>query len=220
MQYSAQRAQSLFSMDVEGRVLRTDSFSKILSAGIRVGFVSGPSPLIDRISLHNQASIMHTSGLSQLAVLTVLKHWNVGESGSTESSEKWEAHLARVCAFYSSQCDAFMAAADRHLVDPAGKPLAEYARPSAGMFVWIKLLGVADTTALIMQKAVEKKVLLVPGSAFFPGNPPTSYVRAAFSTGTGVVLGISFYLKFKNFNYPTHTHIYTTQPPPPRWTLL
>ncbi len=43
---------SYFSMDVDGRVLRFDSLSKILSAGARLGWVSGPKPLIDRIILH------------------------------------------------------------------------------------------------------------------------------------------------------------------------
>ena len=41
-------------MDTEGRVLRFDSFSKILSSGMRVGFATGPKPLIERIVLHMQ----------------------------------------------------------------------------------------------------------------------------------------------------------------------
>jgi kynurenine/2-aminoadipate aminotransferase len=46
--------QSYFSMDVDGRVLRFDSFSKVLSAGIRLGYVSGPQQLVERIMLHEQ----------------------------------------------------------------------------------------------------------------------------------------------------------------------
>jgi len=45
---------SYFSMDREGRVLRFDSFSKVLSSGIRIGFATGPAALIDRIQLHMQ----------------------------------------------------------------------------------------------------------------------------------------------------------------------
>ena len=52
-------------MDVDGRVLRFDSFSKILSAGARLGLVTGPKPLVERIDLHSQASNLHVSGLSQ-----------------------------------------------------------------------------------------------------------------------------------------------------------
>ena len=79
MQYAPERVPSLFSLDPDGRVIRTDSLSKIVSSGIRVGFVSGPSELVDAMSLHNQASIMHASGLSQLAVLMVLRWMSVGD---------------------------------------------------------------------------------------------------------------------------------------------
>lgn len=190
LQYSDKRTPSFLSLDVDGRVVRTDSFSKILSAGIRVGFVTGPAELVERICLHNQASIMHNSGLSQTLVLALLRHWRAGEkeaAGADALGPAFEAHLARVQRFYAAQCDAFFAAADRHLranADGSGDALAEYGRPSAGMFVWLKLRGVADTSDLIMREAVKAKVLLVPGGAFFPGAPPTPFVRAAFSTAT------------------------------------
>ena len=48
------RPPSFLSMDTEARVVRFDSFSKILSSGIRLGFVTGPKPIIDRIVLHMQ----------------------------------------------------------------------------------------------------------------------------------------------------------------------
>ena len=48
------RPKSFLSLDSEGRVLRFDSFSKVLSSGLRLGFVTGPKPLVDRIMLHMQ----------------------------------------------------------------------------------------------------------------------------------------------------------------------
>jgi kynurenine/2-aminoadipate aminotransferase len=53
-------------MDTEGRVLRFDSFSKVLSSGLRLGFVTGPKALTNRIELHMQASVMHASSLPQV----------------------------------------------------------------------------------------------------------------------------------------------------------
>jgi len=47
---------SMLSLDVDGRVLRVDSFSKILSAGMRIGYVTGAKELIERINLHIQVS--------------------------------------------------------------------------------------------------------------------------------------------------------------------
>ena len=85
---------SFLSLDVDGRVIRTDSFSKVLSAGLRVGLLSGPAPLVDRVTLMQQvglhphaatmqpagsellqASALHTSGISQALLASVLTSW-------------------------------------------------------------------------------------------------------------------------------------------------
>ncbi|ORY46995.1 PLP-dependent transferase [Rhizoclosmatium globosum] len=171
LQFGNTRTASYFSMDVDQRVLRFDSFSKILSAGVRVGWVTGPKPLVDRIVLHSQASILHASGMSQMMVYKVLEHWGI---------EGFLAHTSQVSAFYENKGKAFMQSAEKHL-----KGLAEWVQPNAGMFVWIKLLnGVMDSSSLIKTKAVEKKVLMVPGFEFFPNPRTTPYVRASFSTAT------------------------------------
>ncbi|RHY28347.1 hypothetical protein DYB32_006034 [Aphanomyces invadans] len=134
------RSKSLLHLDVDGRVMRFDSYSKILSSGLRA------------------------------VVLQLFKQW--GEKG-------WNEHVEAVCMFYRGQRDAFLRALDKNLTG-----LATWEVPDAGMFVWIKLLGVDDSKALIEQKAVASKVLLVPGQVFLPENVKTSYVRAAYSTAT------------------------------------
>lgn len=60
---------SLLSMDTDGRVLRFDSFSKVVSSGLRIGCVSGPAALVERIVLHGQAVSLHPSGVSQVGGL-------------------------------------------------------------------------------------------------------------------------------------------------------
>jgi kynurenine/2-aminoadipate aminotransferase len=163
LQFSATRTPSFLSLDVDSRVIRCDSFSKILSAGIRIGVVTGAPQFVDRLMLHNQASILHTSGLSQLAALALFRHWDVGTSVSSGLGQL-EHHLSKVRNFYSSQCDAFFRSADKHLrknADGTGDLLAEYKRPSAGMFVWMKLKGIPDTFELITKKAVDSKVRIV-----------------------------------------------------------
>lgn len=165
-------SKSYLSMDTEGRVLRFDSFSKILSSGMRLGIVTGPSFLINQINLHTQASNLHTCGISQAIAYSILKQWG---------SEGWHHHLAIIQSFYKTQRDAIVQAADTHL-----QGLAEWNVPTAGMFLWIKLIGVHDTYDLISNRAVESKVLFVPGSVFDPNNKPSSYVRAAYSTATPI----------------------------------
>jgi len=162
--------RSFFSMDVDGRVLRFDSFSKIISSGLRIGWATGPAPLIERIQLHQQASTLHVSGLSQTILLKLLKHW--GDDGLKH-------HITRVQEGYRKRRDLFCSLAEKHL-----RGLAEWHPPSAGMFVWFKILGIQSSEKLIKEKALEQKVLLVPGVAFTPNGEDSPFVRASFSTAT------------------------------------
>jgi kynurenine/2-aminoadipate aminotransferase len=140
---------SLFSMDVDGRVLRFDSFSKVLSAGIRVGWCTGPKPLMERINLHGQSFNLHPSNIGQLFCSKLLDEWQL--SG-------FHQHVDRVQRHYFAKRNMFVEAAKKHLTG-----LVEYEIPEAGMFVWLKLKKVTDSSKLIKERAVEKKVLLVPG---------------------------------------------------------
>jgi kynurenine/2-aminoadipate aminotransferase len=161
---------SFFSLDVEGRVLRFDSFSKILSSGLRLGMVSGPTGFVQRIDLVSQATALHTSGVSQALVSKLLKHW--GENG-------WNEHIRQVCLFYARRRDAFIARIEKHL-----KGLVSYTVPEAGMFVYFKCHGIANTKPMVEVRGKEAKVLLVPGQAFSPNDVPSDCVRASFSTAS------------------------------------
>jgi len=172
------RTKSFLSMDVDGRVLRFDSFSKLLSSGIRLGFATGPPALIERLELHIQSTSLHTPGLTQAFVASLFDHWAKQHNGNSYLG--FVAHVEVVSDFYRERRDAFMAAADKHLTG-----LATWTPPTAGMFVWFKLIGVSDSWPLIKEKALDKKVILVPGQSFeVPGTMPSSYVRAAYSTAS------------------------------------
>lgn len=60
---------SFLSLDTEGRVIRFDSMSKVLSSGLRLGWLTGPKPLVKNIELHVQSSFLHSSTLSQVLIL-------------------------------------------------------------------------------------------------------------------------------------------------------
>ena len=63
--------------------------------------------------------------------------------------------------------------------------LAEWNVPLGGMFLWIKCLGVADTRPMIMERALSKDVILLPGREFMTDpSEPCPYMRAAFSLAT------------------------------------
>jgi kynurenine/2-aminoadipate aminotransferase len=175
MQFSPERTPSFLSMDVDGRVLRFDSLSKLVSSGLRVGFVTGPAPLVEKIELHAQAAVLHGSGASQALVAGLFDAW-ARDAGSAHAG--FAAHCRGVCDFYLARRDHFLKCADAHLTG-----LAEWTAPAAGMFVWLDL-PVADSDVFIKTKCRDAKVLLVPGQSFDPADAPSSHARASFSTAS------------------------------------
>ncbi|EHB06837.1 Kynurenine/alpha-aminoadipate aminotransferase, mitochondrial [Heterocephalus glaber] len=179
LQFNKPWAPTFLSMDVDGRVIRADSFSKILSSGLRVGFITGPKPLIEKIVLHTQVSSLHPCSFSQLMISQLLQQW--GEEG-------FLAHVDRVIDFYRNQRDALLAAAEKWL-----SGLAEWHVPVAGMFLWIKIKGISNSRQLIEEEAIKKEVLLVPGSAFYKDSSANSpYFRACFSMVSAEEMDVAF----------------------------
>eukprot|EP00817_Percolomonadidae_sp_ATCC50343_P005932 CAMPEP_0117429946 /NCGR_PEP_ID=MMETSP0758-20121206/9480_1 /TAXON_ID=63605 /ORGANISM="Percolomonas cosmopolitus, Strain AE-1 (ATCC 50343)" /LENGTH=343 /DNA_ID=CAMNT_0005217463 /DNA_START=356 /DNA_END=1384 /DNA_ORIENTATION=+ len=160
--------RSYMSIDHDQRVLRFDSFSKIISSGLRMGFVSGPKELITQLNLHQQACDLHASGLSQMCLASVFQNWGENYAGFFN-------HLHMVQSFYRQRGKVFCELIDKHLGD-----LVSYNKPVAGMFVWLKLNGFEDTSELIEEKAKDEGVLLVPGRSFDPHDTPSQYVRASY----------------------------------------
>ncbi|KAG8988242.1 hypothetical protein FRB94_000974 [Tulasnella sp. JGI-2019a] len=178
----AERPASYFHLEAQdwsepvGRVLRFDSFSKILSAGLRLGFVCGPEPIIDAIIMHTSSANLQVSSTSQAIGFALL---------NTLGYDGFERHTQGVSQYYRERRDVFEKAMRHHF----GSGLAEWATPEAGMFVWFKLKLSAsegspegDSNALIAQRAVAKGVLAIPGTSFFPNGRTSAYVRASFST--------------------------------------
>ncbi|TFK51860.1 PLP-dependent transferase [Heliocybe sulcata] len=176
---SAPRPPSYFALEADepevGRVLRFDSLSKVVSAGLRIGFISAPEVFVTAIDSHTATSNLHPSSLTQMVVYTLLRTWGY---------ERFMLHCKGVSDFYREKRDVFERALRMHL-----DGLAEWTPPDAGMFYWFKLSlhtpGSAeadeDSEAVIRTKALEKGVLALPGTVFLPNGKKTAYVRAAFS---------------------------------------
>lgn len=168
LQFEADRIPSYLSMDREGRVLRCDSMSKILSAGLRIGWITGPKPLLDRINMHTMVTNLQPSGLPQVMAYQLLDHW--GHSGFFK-------HVQQVADFYRQKRDEFVECLNHRM-----KGRAEWVVPNAGMFVWLRLLGgIKDSYNLVMKKALKENVLAIPGVAFMPHETKTEYIRVSYS---------------------------------------
>ncbi len=163
------------SMDDDGIVIYAGSFSKILSPGLRVAYCIAPQELLAKMTVGKQATDVHTSCLNQMIVDEWFKHYDV------------DAHIKKIQGIYRKKLDLMCKCIDRELGD-----FVEYVRPEGGLFIWCRLPDSVDMLAFV-QKAVEKKVAVVPGNAFLMNdNDSTQYIRLNFSTPSdeGIVNGI------------------------------
>ncbi|KAL7816706.1 pyridoxal phosphate-dependent transferase [Trichoderma gracile] len=118
---------SYLRMDIDGRVIRMDSFSKVISPGARLGWITAPEQLIERYKHHTDVSTQSPAGLSQLAIFKLVdEHW--GHEGYI----KWLMHLRNE---YTMRRDFLVSACERHLP----KQVVSWEPTEAGMFQWLKV---------------------------------------------------------------------------------
>ncbi|KAL6711995.1 Aromatic/aminoadipate aminotransferase 1 [Coniothyrium glycines] len=118
---------SYLSMDTDGRVLRLDSFSKVIAPGSRCGWVTASQEVCDRFSKHADLSTQNPAGMSQLILYKLLdEHW--GHAGYLD----WLIHIRMQ---YTKRRDTILAACAKYLPPDvmAWKP------PMAGMFHWLQV---------------------------------------------------------------------------------
>ncbi|XP_046624140.1 kynurenine/alpha-aminoadipate aminotransferase, mitochondrial-like isoform X1 [Neodiprion virginianus] len=162
------RPTSFFSMDTDGRVMRVDSFSKILSAGIRIGILTAHKDVIRQITMHITSGTLHTSSLSQMLVYKLLNTWG---------PDRFEQHLGEVQSFYRKKRDMMVSLVEKHLTG-----LAEWSVPQGGMFIWIKVKSIDNVFDLVMEQFVANGVLVLPGHAFNKDiKDPDQHVRLSYS---------------------------------------
>lgn len=118
---------TLLSIDVDGRVLRMDSFSKVVVPGSRLGWVTGSEQIIERYIRHTECSSQGPAGFSQ-AIL----HKLLDETWGHEGYLHW---LMRLRSEYTRRRDALLDACEKHLP----KDIVSWAPPVAGMFVSVFL---------------------------------------------------------------------------------
>ncbi|WP_373987937.1 PLP-dependent aminotransferase family protein [Duganella sp. BuS-21] len=163
LSYKGEPAPKMVSMNPDG-VIYMGSFSKVLTPGIRLGYVVAPLPLARRLELAKQAADLHTSQLTQMVVHEVIKDGFLDQ------------HIPKIRALYGDQCQVMLDAMAQYF--PAG---VEWTKPEGGMFIWVTLPKHIDAMKLL-DEAIAQKVAFVPGSPFYANEPETNTLRLSFVT--------------------------------------
>ena len=144
------------------------SLSKVLSPGLRVGWMIGPAELLAKATMCKQFSDAHTSTFAQATAAEYLK------------AGRMPATLAKVRSIYAQRARTMGDALRRELGDAVS-----FVQPQGGLFVWARLTGaggkISDGNAYA-KRAIEQGVAFVPGSPFFCAQPDHATFRLSFAT--------------------------------------
>ncbi|CAN7447210.1 PLP-dependent aminotransferase family protein [Pseudoduganella sp. LjRoot289] len=163
LSYKGSPAPKMVAMNPDG-VIYMGSFSKVLTPGIRLGYVVAPLALVRRLELAKQAADLHTSQLTQMVVHEVIKDGFLDQ------------HIPTIRTLYGDQCQCMLDAMDEFF--PAS---ATWTKPEGGMFIWVKLPKQINAMELL-DEAIKQKVAFVPGAPFYANEPETNTLRLSFVT--------------------------------------
>lgn len=163
LRYEGEPLPSLHSLEGGDLVMYLGTFSKILSPGIRLGWVTAPRPVLEKINLGKQAADLCASSLAQHFVAAYV------EGGG------WPEYIASLRGIYRSRRDTMLAALTDHL-----PPEAEWTVPQGGLFLWATLPDYIDTTDLLA-RALRENFAFVPGRAAWVDGRGGSSMRLNFS---------------------------------------
>ncbi len=163
LRYSGEPVEPLYAMDGGDYVIYLGTFSKILSPGIRLGWLCAPPPVMEKVVLGKQASDLCSSTLTQYFVNEYF-----GEG-------RWGAYIEDLIEHYRSRRDAMLGALGEHFPEQA-----TWTTPEGGLFVWATLPDYIDTTDLLA-RALRENVAFVPGAAAYVDGRGTGSMRLNFS---------------------------------------
>ena len=145
------------------RTVYCGTFSKVMSPGLRVGWIVAAKPLIRRLVLVKQASDLNSATINQMVMHSMVE-------------SAFDSQVERACARYRRLRDAMLAALARHM--PSG---VTWTHPRGGLFTWVRLPEGRDGAELLERSLAEAGVAFVPGAAFFFDGRGRNTLRLSYS---------------------------------------
>ena len=149
-----------------GSVIYLGTFSKTLAPGLRLAWAVCPPDVAQQLVMAKQGADLHTSTLSQAIAIGFLERGWLDEQ------------IGLIRATYQQRRDAMVAALRQELPSEA-----TFGVPQGGLFLWLRLPERIDTTALLA-RAVEHKVVFVPGAPFLVDGRGRNCLRLTFASLT------------------------------------
>lgn len=148
LRFAGSYVPTLKSLDTDGRVVYAGSYSKILSSGIRLGYIIADKAILAKIAIGKQATDVHTNLFFQTVAAEYLSRYDL------------DAHIERARAIYDVK--------RRKMLDCLAAKMPEgvtYSNPDGGLFLWLDLPEGYDGKVLAAM-CIERKLAIVPGCSF------------------------------------------------------
>jgi len=175
LRFRGEEIPTIKSMDTDGLVVYCSSFSKILSAGMRIGFIIAPEAIVQKMAVGKQCEDVHSNIFFQMLCYKYMTECDL------------DGHIEKIRAIYRRKCDLMLECLDREMPKEI-----TYTRPDGGLFIWCTLPEGCDSAAFA-KFAIAKKVAVVPGATFnCDTEAPSNSFRLNYSTPTDeqIVTGI------------------------------
>lgn len=150
LRFAGEDVPTYKSFDTDGRVVYCGSFSKILSAGIRVGTLTANKELVSKIVVAKQVEDVHTNVFFQMVCAKYMSEYDL------------EGHIEKIRKLYMHKAGLMIAALEKYM--PAD---VKFTRPDGGMFLWCSLPEGYSLDEFV-KRCSDKNVFVVPGTAFLP----------------------------------------------------
>ena len=168
LRISGEKIPSIKSMDKDGIVMYSRTFSKILAPGIRVGYISAPKEIVAKMIVCKQVSDVHSNIWAQLLAYKFMQKVDINE------------HIKGLQDIYRKKCELMISEMKKNVSSKI-----KYEVPQGGLFIWCTLPDGCDMPAFCKKAVSEYKVAVVPGNAFMISeSDKTSSFRLNFSTPT------------------------------------
>ena len=154
---------ALKSMDTNGLVIFTSTFSKTFCPGLRIGWIAAEEKFIEKYVLIKQGADLCTSIRSQMEIATYMDDYD------------FEANVEKLIQLYRVRRDVMIEMLEKNLPQSV-----TFTHPQGGLFLWVQLPEDIDASELL-QDCLKKKVAFIPGESFFPNGGGKNTFRLNYS---------------------------------------
>ena len=163
LEHARQQQGEQRSQPYEGNVVMLNTFSKVLTPGLRVAWIVGPAQVVRKLVLAKQGADLHTATFNQMIA------YELTRTGFLEE------HVPLLRTLYHERCNAMLAALEAYFPDNVS-----WTHPQGGLFIWVTLPEGIDT-AQLLKDALEYRIAFVPGAAFHADGGGANTMRLSFS---------------------------------------